>query len=241
MNDDTLKYILGVKISGTSIGQVLTEIEKNVTSGIKFSIMTPNPELVLMAQRNNELKVALNSATFSIPDGVGLKLAIPNLKIIKGRELFLELIKLSDKNSWKVFLLGGLENESLITENVLKNENLKLKIESMGGKDVSPELNNNQINRINSFAPDLLFVAFGNPNQEIFTYKNLNKLNVKGIMGVGGSFNYVSGNSRLPPKIFENLGIEWLWRLLNEPKRIKRIFNATILFPIELIKSKLRI
>lgn len=231
MNNNNEKYILGVKISGTPKEQLLKEIAQKIKSGSKFSITTVGPELLLMSQNNNELKRALNSVTFSVPDGVGLKLAQPKLEIIKGRELFLDLVKLSQKNKWKVFLLGGLDNEAEIVAK-------KYNFDYVGGKNITTNLDGDVVNKINSFKPDILFIAFSHPEQEIFPMINAKKLNAKCIMTVGGTFRYIAGTSKLPPKFLEGWG-EWLWRLATEPKRIKRIFNATILFPIEVVKDKL--
>lgn len=232
MKNDTDKYILGVKISSTPKNQLLKEIEKLVNSGTKFSINTIGPEILLMSQKNSEYKKALNSFTFSVPDGIGLKLAEPSLEIIKGRELFLDLVKLANKNNWKIFLLGGLENEA---EVVAK----KYGFNYAGGSEITTNLSKDIIDKINKFSADLLFVAFSHPEQELFIQKYKNILNAKCIMTVGGTFRYIAGLSKLPPRWVPNWG-EWLWRLITEPKRIKRIFNATILFPIEVLKEKIR-
>ncbi|HTK03384.1 MAG TPA: WecB/TagA/CpsF family glycosyltransferase [Alphaproteobacteria bacterium] len=227
-----IKQIMGINVLSASAGDVLTSIEQNITHSNKFYVVTPNPELVLSAAKDPILKKALNSADFPVPDGVGLKLAIPNLNIIKGRELFLELIKLAQKNNWKVFLLGGLDNESEIVAK-------KFGFEFAGGAKITSNLSKDLVNRINKFKPDLLFVAFGNPKQEIFIYENINKLNVKGMMAVGGTFRYIAGLSKLPPKWMEKIGLEWLWRLITEPFRFKRIWNAVVVFPLQLFWYKL--
>lgn len=236
---NTKKTILGVKISSTSRTKLLDEIEKKVNLGTKFSLTTVGPEIILLSQNNNELKKALNKATFSIPDGFGLKLAEPDLEIIKGRELFLDLIKLANKNKWKVFLLGGLDDEAERTVEQLLIKHPKLLIQSMGGPKVTSDLSKSMVDKINKFRPDILFIAFSHPEQEIVIEEYLKRLNIKGVMTVGGTFNYIAGNSKLPPQWISSWG-EWLWRLITEPKRIKRIFNATILFPIEVLKEKLR-
>lgn len=243
--------ILGINITSSSKEEVLSSVKDKLSDSRSFYIVTPNPELVLMAQDNIDLKNALNSADFAIPDGTGLKLAIPNLHIIKGRELFLDLIELANKNKWKVFLLGGLGNEaelackhliSLYPNIFISFDNgpvlnQKAELESQ----VDAKSYKDAVDRINKFNPDLLFVAFGNPKQEIWIHKNLNKLKVGGAMAVGGSFRYVAGLSKLPPKWVQRLGLEWFWRLITEPMRLKRILNAVVIFPLRLFLYKTKI
>ena len=95
------------------------------------------------------------------------------------------------------------------------------------------------VEKINKFRPHLLFIALGPTKQEKWMMKNLSKLKVGGAMTVGGTFNYVAGVSKLPPKWMESVGLEWLWRLLTEPWRIGRIINAVIIFPWKVFLSKM--
>jgi N-acetylglucosaminyldiphosphoundecaprenol N-acetyl-beta-D-mannosaminyltransferase len=237
--------ILGINVISSSASSVLTSVKDFVSCNVKFSIVTPNPELILMAQKDEKLKEALNAADLPVPDGVGLRLADPTLNIIKGRELFIELVDLAKKNGWRVFFLGGLDDEAKIAVQKLEISNRKLKIESSQGpkldqnaepvSEVDIRLQKDVIDKINKFSPQILFVAFGNPKQEIWIHKNLAKLNIVGAMAVGGSFRYIAGLSKLPPKWMAGRGLEWLWRLITEPKRIGRIFNAVIVFPLKLI------
>ncbi|MBU0668026.1 WecB/TagA/CpsF family glycosyltransferase, partial [Patescibacteria group bacterium] len=89
---------------------------------------------------------------------------------------------------------------------------------------------------INSAEPDILFVAFGAPKQEIWLARNLAHLkSVKVAIGVGGAFDFVSGAVKRAPHIFQKLGLEWLWRLFLQPSRIRRIYRATIKFPLTVI------
>ena len=242
----TRKYvnILGINVLVTTSAQVLTGVKQNITDSYKFFITTPNHEIVLMAQKNKELRGALNCADFAVPDGVGLNYASKflygkPLNIIPGRKLFLELIKLANKNKWKVFLLGGLDNESEIASRNLQLTNHNLQIQFAGGSEITPNLSKDIVDRINKFSPDLLFAAFGNPKQEIFVHKNFKKLNVGGMMAVGGTFRYISGQSPLPPKWMEELGLEWVYRLITEPYRIKRIWNAFPIFPLRVFWFKI--
>jgi N-acetylglucosaminyldiphosphoundecaprenol N-acetyl-beta-D-mannosaminyltransferase len=247
--DQEIGKIMEIKVSSTSKAEVLTRVESLISCNTKFSIVTPNPELILASQTNKDLKKALNSATFSIPDGVGLKIADPSLKIIKGRELFLDLIYLAGKKGWKVFLLGGMDNEAELAARKLQISNSRLQITSECGpklnKDAAPttevdkKIEIEVVDKINKFKPQLLFVAFGNPKQEIWIENNLSKLNVGGAMAVGGTFRYVAGISKLPPKWVSKSGFEWLWRLITEPKRISRIFKAVIVFPVKILLYKI--
>ncbi len=254
--DQKFGQIMGINVSVTSTKEVLAGVKQKVSHSsklggrnIQFSIVTPNPELVLMAQDNTELKNALNSADFSIPDGVGLKVAIPTLNIVKGRELFIDLIKLADKESWKVFFLGGKDNEAELAAKKLqqiysntqiltdKGFNLNQKGEPVSKVDI--RLQQDIVDKINKFRPHLLFVAFGNPKQEIWIHNNLSKLNIDGAMTVGGTFRYMAGLSKLPPKWMEKLGLEWIWRLITEPFRFKRTLNAFPIFPLKVFWYKI--
>lgn len=240
--------ILGINITGTSTSEVLARVEGLITDSVKFYIVTPNPEIILMAQRDEKLKNAMNGTELAIPDGIGLKFAIPDLPIIKGRELFSELIKLSNKKMWKVFLLGGLGQEAeLATKNLIKrykdikilsDRGWKLDQNAEPATEVDRKLQFDTITKINKFKPQLLFVAFGNPKQEIWVHENYSKLNIGGAMAVGGAFRYVAGLSALPPKWMASAGLEWLYRLITEPRRIGRVFNAVLVFPLKVFWFK---
>lgn len=248
--------ILGINVDSTSKNSVLTRVEDFISDSSKlggyskkFYIVTPNPELILMAQKNSKLKNSLNSADIAIPDGVGLKIADSSLNIIKGRELFMDLIKLASQKNWKVFLLGGLNNEAELAIGKLKEKYKNLEIESSKGPrlddsakpktDMDERVEKDSIATINKFQPDLLFVAYGNPKQEIWINKNLGRLNTRGAMAVGGTFRYVSGLSPLPPEWMGRIGLEWLYRALTEPVRLGRILRAVIVFPLKVFLYKI--
>lgn len=254
--------ILNINVLSTSKRELLANLEKIITHNIgqpdikdKITIFTPNPELILESQTNTHLRKAMESCDFPVPDGVGLKYASKflyntDLNIIPGRILFTDLVEMSAKRGWKVFLLGGEGSEADICENILKKKYPNLQIESFKG----PQLNKNgepvakvdiktqkdAVDKINKFSPDFLFLAFGVPKQEIWAEKQIKSLNTHAIMTVGGSFRYVAGLSKLPPAWMEQLGLEWLFRLLNEPHRLTRIINAAVVFPLKVLAEKLK-
>ena len=249
--DRKVGQIMGINVTGTSTKQVLARVEGFITDSVKFYIVTPNPEIILMAQRDEKLKNAMNGTELAIPDGIGLKFAIPDLPIIKGRELFIKLIKLAAKKNWKVFLLGGLGNEAELTAKKLSckagsgsarqiqyDKFIQLDKDGQPATEVDRKLQFDTITKINKFKPQLLFVAFGNPKQEIWVHENYSKLSIGGAMAVGGAFRYVAGLSKLPPKWMASAGLEWLYRLFTEPCRIGRVFNAVLVFPLRVLIYK---
>jgi N-acetylglucosaminyldiphosphoundecaprenol N-acetyl-beta-D-mannosaminyltransferase len=246
--------ILGINVLSTTTSHLLTSVREKVTHSKRFYILTPNPELVLASTKNNDLKNALNSATYAVPDGVGLNYASKflygkSINIIPGRKLFKDLIELANKKAWKVFFLGGHGAEAKGAAEKLRINYKSVKIETFAGPIVNTagvpvgeedkELQKEAIARINKFSPQLLFVAFTNPKQEIWIHKNLKSLNVGGAMAVGGTFRYIAGASKLPPSWMERAGLEWVWRLITEPYRLARIFNAFPLFPLRVFWFKL--
>lgn len=92
---------------------------------------------------------------------------------------------------------------------------------------------------IKTFSPDILLVAFGHPKQELWIEKHLNEFpSLKAVVGVGGTFDYWSGSKKRAPLTLRAFGLEWLWRLICEPKRWKRILNAVIVFPVLAIRGR---
>lgn len=225
--------ILGVRLDSTSVEEVLNTIGFFLQSKHKFSLFTPNPEILVEASRDKNFQKILNWADINVPDGVGLKIAEPSLKIIKGRELFLEIIRLASKNDWKVFFLGAKG-----VKNVVAGPALDKNGEPITQKDREKEVE--IIEKINKVEPDILFVGFGHPKQEKWIAKWLPKINCGGAMAVGGTFDYIYGRAKFPPKWIEGLGLEWLWRLTHEPKRALRILNAVVIFPLKVFWYKFR-
>lgn len=173
------------------------------------------------------------------------------LPVIKGRELFLDLIKIADQRHLKVYLFGGEHQEQIKTKEKLEKEyknviiktNNRFPIYAKNGQPLTIEdkkLHNFILGSIKLFEPDLIFVALNTPKQEKWIYRNFFRLtNVIGAFAFGGTYNYVAGNMKLPPKWMEKLGLEWVYRLIQEPKRWKRIWNAIIVFPWKVFLWKL--
>jgi N-acetylglucosaminyldiphosphoundecaprenol N-acetyl-beta-D-mannosaminyltransferase len=158
-----------------------------------------------------------------VADGNGLRLAGAR-NIVKGREVVEKILRL-EKN-YKVFYLGGKGGVSQKMAEMYGGEwdegaqNIKFEIRNL--KSIS---NIRILNKINKYKPDLLLVAYGAPWQEKWLRAYSQELRAKVVMGVGGTFDYLAGKAKLPPKWMEKLGLEWLWRLIQTPGRWKRQVN----------------
>lgn len=228
-------------------------------------IVTPNPEMLLAAQKNDRFLHVLQNADLGIPDGTGIiwaastahlsplcafislftipfkKNLSPLPERVTGADLFMDICELAAQKEKKVFLLGAGEG---IAKNVKKNLTEKIpniQIVGRASGTPKPEDEDNLCALINHTKPDILFVAYGAPAQELWITKNLPRLpSVKIAMGVGGTFDYIANKRKRAPLLLQKAGLEWLYRLIQEPKRWRRIYNAIITFPIEIIRRKTR-
>jgi len=203
--------ILGVNIDDVSIDQAISIVAGWLQEGGKHYIVTPNPEFIVSAYGDPEFKKILNKADLAIPDGAGLKFSGKIKNTTTGVDLMEALCQKASKSGWKIRLIGGKDGVAGRTSEKLK--------EKYPGLEVVYAENGLEVNS------DLLFVAFGMGKQEKFIYENLDKLPTKVAMGVGGAFDYISGNVKRAPIWMRQLGLEWLFRLIIQPWRIKRQVN----------------
>lgn len=241
--------ILGVKISSTSMSEVLKFVEFTLKKKVQLFISTPNPEIVLQAQSDKKLAKAIEKSDIAIPDGVGLLWASKKLGFgyrlerIPGRILLEQLFHLANRKKYKIFLLGATKktNESAILKlkrqypSIVAKGNADLVV-SKDGKASDQKI----IKEIKMFKPHLLFVAFGAPKQEKWVSRNLEKLDTGVVMVVGGALDSYAGTIRPVPKLLSDKGLEWLWRLVIQPSRLPRVFNAVVNFPLLVLKTSLR-
>jgi N-acetylglucosaminyldiphosphoundecaprenol N-acetyl-beta-D-mannosaminyltransferase len=246
---NSVKYleICGISYFGSGVDRllkILSEEQKNLAS--RMWVTTINPEFVMAMEKDSEFADIINKSDIKLIDGIGLVWANEVLKspkglerwwsalitgieilskkkyvsLISGADLMLKISKLAAKKKQKVFLLGGWENRASESGEFLVKSFPGLKYDSCEGE---PEVENGEvIKKINRFKPDYLFVAYGMKRQEEWIEKNIDKLNVKVVIGVGRSFDYYSGALKRAPKWIRGMGLEWLYSLFKEPKRWKR-------------------
>lgn len=235
--------ILGVKIDNLTFQDAIKKAQLFLNNNGQNLMVTCNPEIVLHAQNDQSFKDALNSASICVADGFGLILASKFLKNpIKERVVGVDFVgdfcEICDRENKSVYLLGGKEGVAKKTVEKLKKKYPNLKISGW----LDGEINFKDCHKsIKSANPDVLFVALGAPNQEKWIYENLKEIpSVKLAIGVGGAFDFISGNVKRAPKLMRRAGLEWFWRLIIQPWRIRRIFRAVIVFPVLFFISSIK-
>lgn len=217
--------ILGVDVSVTTYEKLKEHVEKDIKNNNKSFIVAINPEKILKARKDEKLKNLLNKATYQIPDGVGViyasKLKKGKIKSrITGIDSMEMLCSLSNEKGYKIFMYGA--KEEVISKAKEKLEEKYPNIKIVGTINGYEKDNKKIIDKINKSKADIIFVALGSPKQELWITENMDKLCVKVYQGVGGSFDVFSGNIKRAPIWMQNVGLEWFYRLLKEPKRIFR-------------------
>lgn len=224
-----------------------TQLPSSWDEGKKCVINTINPHSYCIAEEDPEFKEALTTSDILIPDGVGIVWAsrfMYGIRIPKvaGYDLHLHFLHLLNQTSGKVFYLGSTENNLGKIENRIKKEypNIEFYSYSPPFKPLLDDQDNRVIHKIiNEANPQILFVGMTAPKQEKWVHKNKHLLNVDIICSIGAVFDFYSGNIKRPGKIWIDLGLEWLPRLVNEPKRLwKRTFISSPKFLLYLISSK---
>lgn len=226
--------------------------KKLALSTKKYWIATVNPEFVMEAQKDQEFKKILGKTSINIIDGIGLVWAMElcrrlsvvsrknyvkklmigcgvGIEVLRGRfkdqvssgaDLIVDLVKIAKSDNKKIFLLGGWGDRAEKTTKYFRSQVSGLRCQWCEGEPTVAK--SEVLKKINSYRPDILLVAYGMKKQEFWINENLNKIDVGLVMGVGRSFDYYSGELKRAPNWVRKMGMEWLYSLIEEPKRLKR-------------------
>ena len=232
--------ILGVSVNTENYDELIPKVFENIEAGKKSLIVAINPEKLMKAKEDPELKALLNRAEFQIPDGIGVILASKLKKgqirsRVTGIDMMDRVVQEAAARGKRIFLYGakpGVAEEAAAKLQVM-HPNIQIAGVQHGyEKDVQVVLDT-----INQTKPDILFVAMGSPKQEQWIEQYRDELHPVVFQGVGGSFDVLAGNIKRAPAVFQKAGAEWLYRLLLEPSRIKRQMNLPR-FLVEVYKKK---
>ena len=234
--------ILGVPVDGVTMDRALQIVEEMVADKGPHVIIAVNPEKVMNARRDSDLLGRLRRASLLIPDGIGVVLAARLLRLgrmqrVPGSELMPAICERAAQKGYRIFLFGASPEVNQRVEDVLRERYPGLRIVGRQHGFVSESEMPTVVERINSSLADVLFVALGSPKQERWmdTYSRL--LNtVKVCQGVGGTFDVLSGRTRRAPLVLRRLSLEWLYRMMTQPRRLVRQ-TALPLFAFQVIRS----
>ena len=212
-----------------------------------FIINTINPHSYCVAKKDAIFRGSLQQSDLLIPDGVGIvwaarRLQKKKIRKIAGADLHDHMLGMLNRSGGRCFYLGAAQS----TLDKIKTRIEQEQPEITAGFFSPPykpqfteEDNRIMIEQVNSFAPDVLFVGMTAPKQEKWVHANKDKLNVKVICSIGAVFDFYAGTTKRPPKWLISIGLEWLGRLLMEPRRLwRRTFVSGPIFIYDVLRTK---
>lgn len=232
--------LFGLNIDTLSFSEAVCKARELIDSPKVAQIVTINPEMFEYASKNPNFANIIKEADMVIPDGVGVKIALKinniNVERIPGIDFAKKLLEDSAINNIPVAIIGA--QEEIITKAI---DNLNKEISGLSIVYYHNGYFNNDeeiYQEINKKSPKLILVAMGSPRQEQFIYNAKKHLKPALMIGIGGSLDVWSGSVKRAPMFFQKLGLEWLYRTMTQPSRLKRIFPTLPIFIIKAFNYK---
>ncbi|OJI42866.1 WecB/TagA/CpsF family glycosyltransferase [Vibrio vulnificus] len=237
--------ILGYKVSTRDVNTIVLD---SLSGNSLRVVNTINPHSYVEAKRDVDFKQALLASDELIPDGSGIVLAANKLygkhiRKIAGADLYLETMRVLNNSSGKVFFLGSTDE---VLRDIIKKANVEFPNVSVSvySPPYKTEFSSADIQLfiklINDVSPDVIWVGLTAPKQEKLIHEIHAKINGKMISGIGAVFDFYAGNVKRPKKIWIDLHLEWLVRLIGEPKRLwRRTLISAPIFLLDMYRYKL--
>ena len=227
MNNTRERYpILNVPFNGLSKEEALQALLELLETDGNHLVVTPNPEACMLAQRDKNFLDILQSANLVFPDGIGILLAAKYLKLpiptrVTGCDITMSLLNAAKNHS--CFLVGGKPGVAEKARSNLINQGINVLGAYSGYFDYKEQIL--ILEEIRRLKPDILLVGMGMPKQEQWAFTHLRSLPCKVTLCVGGSIDIFAGNVKRAPEIMRRIGLEWLYRLISQPSRAKRMLD----------------
>ncbi|MEJ5359049.1 MAG: WecB/TagA/CpsF family glycosyltransferase [Desulfobacterales bacterium] len=229
MNENQLEFcnVYGVKLSKVDKVQALRQIVQWGFEKKSKYVIFCNSHTVYEINKNNKIKKAINEADLVLPDGfsvmIGSKLnGFPQARRIAGPDMMMQVCRKASENSQKIFLYGANKQTLEKIQKILKKKFQNIKIAGAIAppyRELTEEEADSHRNIIQKVKPHYVFVGLGFPKQELWMTQNRGRVEAV-MMGVGAAFDFLSENKKRAPKLMQNIGLEWFWRFLQEPKRL---------------------
>ena len=217
-------------------------LKKKLKNDERTFIVTANPETFMKSESDEEIReLLLDEKSLLVPDGIGIVKAARILDYdikerITGIDISYKLLEYGNKLKKTIYLLGAKQEVIDDIVKVIERDYPDLKI--VGAKNGYGKDKDKDFSDIVKKKPDIILVALGIPHQEKLFYKHLDKFDKGIFVGVGGSFDVISGHKKRAPKIFIKLNLEWFYRIMMEPSRLKRFYDSNVKFLFKVKKYK---
>jgi len=222
--------ILGVPIHRVRMQEALAAMERFIAERTPHLVITADANAVLIALNDPEFHMLIQNADLITPDGAGLLWAgrycrQPFPERVSGVDLVWHLVRLSHERGYRLFFLGAAPSVAECARQNLLQQFPNAQIVGAQHGYFCPDEESALIQQIREAQPDVLLVAMGMPRQEKWAHRHREALGVPVMIGVGGSFDVYAGVVKRAPKWLQNSGLEWLWRLIQDPRKIRKVRN----------------
>ena len=220
--------VMGLKFDSVTMDEALSRAEALLRGEKAAYVVTPNAEIAYEALHDGQLREMLNGADLMLPDGAGVVLASKLLRTpvkqkVAGVDFAAGLLGILERNGQSLYLLGGKTGIGELAAQKMLEAHPQLRIAGIADgffQDEAPV-----IAKINASGADALFVCLGAPKQERFMVQHQQELHVHLMAGLGGSLDAFAGTVQRAPAWMIRLNLEWLYRLIREPKRVRRMLR----------------
>lgn len=235
-------HVLGVPFDAVTMEQAVAKAKKMLAEEGQHFICTPNPEIVMEAQKDKDLMNILHEADMVIPDGIGVVWASRYSEIrlkerVAGYDLTQNLMAELAATGETFYFFGGAPGVASTAARMMMKKYPGLKVVGVHNGYFDEKEEKKIIQDIKTKSPSILLVGLGAPKQEKWIYDNIRLVGAKVAIGVGGSFDVMAGNVKRAPKIFQKLGLEWFHRLITQPTRWRRMMRLPK-FALTVLKTK---
>lgn len=227
MPDRDTVELLGLRFDRLSRAQAANAVVELARSGGKHYVVKPYSEFIPRASRDPKVRAILNGASLCLADGVGIVLAArflgrPLPQAMQGVDFTWAMLEAIERAGLSVYLLGGTPDELRLAESRIRERLPVLRIVGSHQGHLASAESEAVVSDVNAASPDALLVAMGFPRQELWVAKHLPSLNVRVAVAEGGSFSFISGSVSRAPRWMRRSGLEWAYRLLRQPWRLRR-------------------
>lgn len=237
------EFLPGIELWAQSSNELVDYLAHRVETGETTFIVTLNPIMVLASRKDRDFAKVIETADVIVADGQGVRWAYRKLHnkdvpLIPGVELAERIVELSGKKKWGIGLVGGQEGVWEKAADCLINKYPGIVVK---GGNHGYFNQNDEIDIVSALAAlklEVLIVGMGSPKQEMFLMKHLDLFNGAIVIGAGGSLDIYSGQVKRAPKLYRNLKLEWLWRMIREPSRFSQFFSLVKFWWMIVIRHK---